>query len=107
MELCSCENRCALPEDFKKTLICLTSDLERKNKLLDETLCALIRWFLDQSAEKILSRGGMSNIKLQNLQDLLINLSCIDISYGCTYRQLYFLTYGKYPIGEEIKDEQT
>lgn len=107
MELRSCENRCALPEDFKETLVRLISDLERENKLLDETLCVLIRWYLEQSGKKVLSREPISDVNLKQLQDKLIDLSMIDIAYGCTYHQLYFLTYGKYPLEEEVKDEQS
>lgn len=64
-----------------------------------------LRWYLDQSANKVLSRKPISDINLMQLQNKLIDLSILDISYGCTYRQLYFLTYGKYPFEEEVKDE--
>lgn len=104
---CCSEKYPTLPEDFKKTLVRLISDLERENKLLGETLCILIRWYLEQSGTKVLSREPISDANLEWLQNKLIDLSMIDIAYGCTYRQLYFLTYGKYPIEEEVKDEQS
>lgn len=107
MDLCCSSTHAVTPEDFKKILIRLTTDLKRENKLLDETLCILIRWYLDQSANNVLSREPISDVNLKQLQDKLIDLSMIDIAYGCTYRQLYFLTYGKYPTEEEIKDEQS
>lgn len=106
MHPCCSEKYPTLPEDTKKILVCLTSDLERANKLHTEKLCALMRWYLDRSAQKVLSREPLSDLDLKNLQDILIDLSLTDISYGCTYRQLYYLTYGKYPI-EEVKDEES
>lgn len=107
MDQCCSERDCTTPEDFKKILVCLTSDLERANKLHTEKLCALIRWYLDQSAKKVLRRESISDLDLKNLQDILIDLSLVDISYGCTYRRLYYLTYGKYPIEEEVKNGQS
>lgn len=107
MDLCCTPNHVATPEDFKRTLIRITTDLKRENKLLDETLCILIRWYLEQNANKVISREPISDVNLKQLQDKLIDLSMIDIAYGCTYRKLYFLTYGKYPIEEEVKDEQS
>lgn len=107
MDPCCASNHAVTPEDFKKTLVRLISDLERENKLLGETLCVLIRWYLEQSGKKVLSREPISDANLERLQNKLIDLSMIDIAYGGTYRQLYFLTYGKYPIEEEVKDEQS
>lgn len=107
MHSCCSEKYPTLSEDFKQTLVRLISDLERENKLLDETLCVLIRWYLEQSGKKVLSREPISDANLEWLQNKLIDLSMIDIAYECTYRQLYFLTYGKYPIEEEVKDEQS
>lgn len=107
MEPCCASSHAVTPDDFKKTLVHLISDLERENKLLGETLCVLIRWYLEQNGKKVLSRDPLSDVNLKQLQDKLIDLSMIDIAYGCTYRQLYFLTYGKYPIEEVANDEQS